>query len=214
LSFQAFGSGGWVDYTQRQAQDFQPLGLQSGWTQNYSGDATYVFNEKWQANAWYSRNDIRVNQITCASASTGGGICPATGANPIWEAELKTVSDTAGFGVKGKVTGKLTLSADLEYTNIRDHYPTEALVPPNLFPTVAAPVATIPNVNTQITDVKLGANYAMWKNMGFRFNYVYNHFKTNDWTWNNWIYNDGTIVRQNPNQVVNFVGVALYYRWQ
>jgi len=50
--------------------------------------------------------------------------------------------------------------------------------------------------------------------MGFRFNYIYNHFKTNDWTWNTFTYGDGTTVTQNPNQVVNFFGVSYYLTWQ
>ena len=210
LSFQAFGSGGWVDYSGRDVQQFQPLGLQSGWTQNYSLDSTYVFSEKWQANAFYSRNDVRVSQITCQSAAVNGGICPATAANPIWQAQLRTVSDTAGFGMKGKITGKVGVGADVEYSSIRDNYPTEALVPP----ISTAPVGTVPGVNTQILSVKLNSTYAFEKNMGVRFLYNYSRFKTSDWTWNAWVYNDGTVVIENPNQVVNFFGVSYYFTFQ
>ncbi|HXZ97499.1 MAG TPA: MtrB/PioB family decaheme-associated outer membrane protein [Burkholderiales bacterium] len=219
LSFQIYGSGGWVNYGARNQQDFQNLGLQSGWTQNYGADATYVFTEKWQANAWYSRNDIRVSQITCSNAGTGataasspGGACNGaagpTAANPIWEAELRNVSNTFGIGTKGKVTGKVDVDANIEYTNIVDHYPMQDLVP-------GAPIgATVPNINTQIFDLRLTAKYAFEKNMGFRFNYIYNKFKTNDWTWTSWTYADGTTVTQNPNQVVNFIGVAYYFTFQ
>jgi MtrB/PioB family decaheme-associated outer membrane protein len=209
LSFQVYGSGGWVDYSSRNNQN---LGLQSGRTQNYGADANYVFTEKWQANAWYTRNDNRTNQVTCVSAAGVGGVCPATAAQPKWEAWLHNVSDTYGIGTKGKVTGKLEVGADLEYTNIRDHYPMMDLIPAGTTP----PGSGVTNVNTQIFDVKLSAKYAIKNNMGFRFNYIYNRFTTNDWTWNNWIYPspDGTKVTQDPNQVVNFFGLAYYYTFQ
>ena len=83
----------------------------------------------------------------------------------------------------------------------------------SLSPT-GAPTGNVPNINTQIMDVKLFAKYAIRKNMGVRFNYIYNRFKTNDCTWTNWVYSDGTRVIQNPNQIVNFFGLAFYYTWQ
>jgi hypothetical protein len=205
LSFQVFGSGGWVDYSSRNNQD---LGLRSGQTKNYGADTTYVFTEKLQANAWYSRNDNRTNQVTCVSANAAGGACLNTAAAPVWEAWLRNVSDTYGVGVKGKVTGKLEVGTDVEYSNIRDHYPMASLVP------AGASIGSIPNINTQIFDVKLSAKYALRNNMGFRFNYIYNRFTTNDYTWNNWTYSDGTRVTQDPNQVVNFFGLAFYYTFQ
>ena len=207
LSFQVVGAFGWADYSSRNNQD---LGLRSGMTQNYSADASYVFSEKLQANAWYSRNDVRTEQVTCQAAAGAGGACPATAANPVWETWLRNVSNTFGIGIKGKPTGKLEVGTDVEYSNIVDHYPMVDLVPAGTTP----PGAGVPNINTQIFDVKFSAKYALRNNMGLRFNYIYNRFKTNDWTWNNWTYSDGTHVVQDPNQVVNFFGLAVYYHWQ
>ena len=206
LSFQAFGSAGWVDYSSRNSQD---LGLQSGQTQNYSADATYAFTEKWQANAWYSYNQIRVSQSTCSAATATGGVCPNTAANPTWAAWLQNVSNTFGVGTKGKVTSKLDVSADAEFSHISDYYPMATLIP------AGAPInAGVPSIYTQIFDLKLTAKYALQKNMGFRFNYIYNRFQTNDWTWNNFTFGDGTVVTQNQNQVVNFFGLAYYLTFQ
>ncbi len=210
LSFQAFGSGGWVDYSSRyNLVNNQNLGLSSGQTQNYSADATYVFTEKWQANAWYSRNDIRVSQSTCTGATGSPATCPFGASWGVW---LQNVSNSFGVGTKGKVTSQLEVGADVEYSNIADHYPMARLQPPT------GPVGFAPEINTQIFDVKLNAKYALQKNMGFRFNYIYNHFRTNDWTWNNWTgnsgYTDGTRVTQSNNQVVNFIGLAYYYTFQ
>ncbi len=204
LSFQIFGSGGWVDYSSRNSEN---LGLRSGQTQNYGADATYVFTEKWHANAWYSRNDIRVNQATCAGADDAGA-CFANAAEPVWKTWLHNVSDSVGVGVKGKVTGQLEVGTNLEYSNIRDYYPMAGIDP------AGAPTGDVPGIHTQVMNLKLFAKYAVRNNMGFRFNYIYNHFKTNDWTWTQFVYSDGTQVMQNPNQVVNFFGLAYYYTFQ
>jgi hypothetical protein len=178
--------------------------LSSGQTQNYSADATYVFTEKWQANAWYSYNDIRVSQATCSGLTLSPSRC--TGIS--WGAWLQNVSNSFGIGTKGKVNSKLEVGADAEYSHIADYYPMARLQPPT------GPVGFAPSITTQILDLKLSAKYAMTNNMGFRFNYIYNHFKTNDWTWTNFTYTDGTTVSQNPNQVVNFFGLAYYLTWQ
>ena len=84
----------------------------------------------------------------------------------------------------------------------------------NGFPGHGAPTGDVLSIHTQIMDVKLFAKYALRNNMGVRFNYIYNRFTTNDYTWNNWVYSDGTRVTQDPNQVVNFFGLAFYYSWQ
>lgn len=58
------------------------------------------------------------------------------------------------------------------------------------------------------------AKNAARKNPGVRFDYVHDRYKTDGWTWNNWVYFDGTQVIQNPNQVVNFFEISVYYSWQ
>jgi predicted porin len=137
------------------------------------------------------------------------GTCPATAPDfPVWKTWLENVSNSFGIGVKGKVTGKLDVSTNVGYSKVVDHYPMAGIDP------AGAPTGFVPNINTQIFDLKLTAKYALQKNMGFRFNYIYNHFKTNDWTWSHFVYSDGTQVIQNPNQVVNFFGLTYYLTWQ
>jgi hypothetical protein len=50
-----------------------------------------------------------------------------------------------------------------------------------------------------------------------RVMYIYDRYRTDDWTWANWNYSPadgGTTVLQEPEQKVHFVGVAYYYRWR
>ena len=44
------------------------------------------------------------------------------------------------------------------------------------------------------------------------FQWIHDQYKTDDWTWQNWVYNDGTTITQDPNQKVDFFGVAIYIR--
>jgi MtrB/PioB family decaheme-associated outer membrane protein len=183
------------------------LGLGTGEAQNYSADAAYTFSEKWQATAWYSRNDTYSDQATCVTA-TAAGVCPALAASPVWRAELRNNADNFGIGLRGKATGKLEVGADLQYSTIRDRYRLTALTP------VGAALTSVPDIHTKLTNLKVFAKYAVRKNAGVRLDYVHDRYKTDDWTWNNWVYSDGTRVIQNPNQIVNFFGISVYYNWQ
>jgi len=171
-------------------------------------DAAYTISDKWQANAWYTYNSARAEQSTCEAASSAG-VCPATAADPIYAAEVRSKSDTVGFGVRGKPNAKFEVGADLSYSDIRDTYFQGALAPPTS--TVAAP---LPDVTTRLTRLSLFAKYALEKRSGLRFDYIFDRFSTNDWTWTNFVFVDGTRITQDPHQKVHFIGVSYYYRWQ
>ena len=47
-----------------------------------------------------------------------------------------------------------------------------------------------------------------------RLDCVFDRFSTNDFTWTGWVYADGTQITQNPVQVVNFLGLSYYYKFQ
>jgi hypothetical protein len=47
--------------------------------------------------------------------------------------------------------------------------------------------------------------------MGVRLNYIFDRWRTNDWTWSQFVYTDGSRVMQNPSQKVHFIGAAAYY---
>ena len=108
--------------------------------------------------------------------------------------------------MRGKPAGKVEIGADLSYSDIRDEYQQQTLV--------GAPVSSLPNINTTLTRLNLFGRYALQKTSGVRLDYIYDRYKTDDWTWSNWMYADGTRITQDPDQTVNFFGVSYYYRWQ
>ncbi len=104
--------------------------------------------------------------------------------------------------MRGKATARLEVGAELSFSNDRAEFrngPTPAGVTPP------------PDVSYDRMVAKLTAKYALQKNLGLRFQYTHDRFSTNDWTWDNWTYSDGSRVMANPQQTVSFFGVSGYY---
>lgn len=181
------------------------LGPRTGRAQNYAIDASYTFSDDWQGNAWVSRNNNRIEQATCENAS-GVGVCPNTAADPIWQAKIRNEGDAIGLGVRGKATSKLDVGADLQYSRFEDRFSQEAITP-------GAVITPLPDINTRLASLRLYTRYALQKNTGVRVDYIYDRFRTDDWSWTTWTYTDGTQLVQEPDQNAHFVGVSVYYRW-
>ena len=184
------------------------LGLQDGSAKLVSLDAAYRFGENWQVTAWVSRDDSKANLKSCMSAASANSgdisACPNSAASPIWTANLRNVGTALGIGVKGKASAQLEIGADFNVSNDRAEFrngPT---------PVVTPALTPPPDVtyNRQVT--KLTARYALRKNSGVRVQYVHDRFSTNDWTWDNWTYSDGTRILPNSQQVVDFLGASYY----
>ncbi len=181
--------------------------VRKGEAQNYSVDAGYTFSERVQGNAWFSRNDNKLDAQTCRIP--GSFVC-TPGPDQVWGANLRNVADSYGLGVRAKVTSKLEIMADFAETDVRD----EML----LVSIAGAPAGTLDNINTKVTTFKLEAKYALQRNSGIRVMYIHDRFRTDDWAWSRWNYSPGTdggtTILQQPDQKVDFLGVAFYYRWQ
>ena len=188
-------------------RDGSGLGPRKGEARNYALDAAYVFSDKWQVNAWYNRNETRADQASCAG--TTGGACIANVTAPVYTANLSNVSDSFGIGMRGKPNGRFEIGADLSYTDIADTYAQQAVNPGSS----TVPMA-LPEITTRLTRLNLFAKYALAKNSGLRLNYIYDRYSTNDWTWTDWVFVDGTRLTRDPNQKVHFIGMSYYHRWQ
>lgn len=203
LSVQLTADSARDDYTARTAQN---LGPRKGTAENYALDATYVFSESWQLTAWASRNKNQLDQATCEAASSAG-VCPNTITDPFWQVSLRNLGNSGGLGLRARPFSKLELGVDLQHSIYDDEYRQVATTP-------GATVATfIPDIETRITTIKLTAKYALMKSAGVRFDYAFQRWTSDDWTWATWTYSDGTRLIQEPVQTVHFVGVSGYYRW-
>lgn len=202
LSFNFVAEAAKDDYSGR------TLGPREGEARLLSLDAAYRITEAWQASAWVSRNDTRAEQATCVgSAATGavGLTCANSAAQPLWEAKLRNLGTAVGLGLRGKVSPSIELEADVSHTKDRGEFLQTATA-------VVAP--TVPDVNYKVTTLRLRGSYALTKASSVRLQYIYDHFKTDDWYWTSFTYGDGTTVTQDPDQEVHFIGVAYQYRFQ
>ncbi|HEX2830471.1 MAG TPA: MtrB/PioB family decaheme-associated outer membrane protein [Burkholderiales bacterium] len=178
-------------YAPRTAAD---IGVREGRMHLASVDASYVFSTAWTGTAWWTMNDVRQVQSSLSGATQ-------------WIANLGNSSDTVGVGLHGKPWPKIDLGADLLYSRIIDDFGVS---------TASGPTAAsqIPRIRTTMTRATLFAKYAVQKNMGFRLNYIYDRWHTNDWTWADFVYTDGTRLVQDNSQKIHFIGITAYYRFR
>ena len=181
------------DYAHRTADRF---GLRDGSSKNHSIDVAYTFTDEWQANAWVSKND------TIANRGSRNG--PA-GATQLWESTLINDANSFGLGIRGKPFSKLEIGADLSHSDINDVFQQRAVT--------GTGISSLPDFYTRQNTLKLFGVYALDKNASVRFDYVYDRYTSNDWTWSQWVYTDGTTLSQRPRQTVNFVGITYIYRF-
>ncbi|MBL0011968.1 MAG: MtrB/PioB family outer membrane beta-barrel protein [Nitrosomonas sp.] len=174
------------------------LGLRKGSARNYSLDAAYAISENLQTIAWFSRNEIHIDQ---ASRNR----IPVDGSREIWSANLQNIGTSFGVDINGKPIEKLELGVSLSQSFITDKF-TQKTSDPALY--------SIPDIATELSNLNLFARYALRKNFTLHLDYIFNRFKTNEWTWNHWTYNDGTRLSQDTKQIVNFVGLSAQYTWQ
>ncbi len=177
-------------------------GLHSADSRFYSLDATYAISEASQVSAWISRSEIESHQVTFSTTtSVPLGITPG-----LWAAGLETLGDSYGFGVRAKPMARVQLGADLVQSYDRDKFDMSRL-------TGTGAVTSLPNLYYKLTSLKLFAKYAVRRNYGVRVDYVHERRSTDDWTWQNWVYPDGTTVIQDPKQKVNLLGLSGYYQF-
>ena len=204
LTVQFIGDKARDEYSGR---DDPRLGPRKGEASFFSVDAAYTFSERWQANAWYSRNDTSFDHAACEAATGNPAACPATAADPVWAASLRNLATSLGFGMRGR-TGPFDIGADFSYSDIRDESHLDAVAG------TGAVVNSLPDIRTKLQRVNVFGRYALQKNSGVRLDLVFERFETDDWTWPTWAYADGTRLQENPVQKASFVGASYYYRFQ
>jgi hypothetical protein len=165
-------------------RDGSGVGIKNGEAFNYSVDASYSFSEQWQGTAWYSHNATEIDRESTTFSET------------------RLLAKSAGLGVRGKPYGRLEVGADVSHGSYYDSY-TQRL---------GATDSSLPDVTTQTMRLQLFAKYPFQKHSGVRLDYIYDRFSTNDWSWTNFTYLDGTTVTQAPVQKVHFLSVSYYHR--
>jgi hypothetical protein len=188
------------------------LGPRGGQRDYVSLDASYNLTERWQANLWVSRDDTRAEQAT--QTGSCGAACTSSNAQR-WQSKLRQVGDAVGGGVRGKLKRGIDLGADLAHHRERAEQRMSGTFPATVGSTTEiVQVNSLPDYEYKLTEVKLFASYALDPSSGVRLDYIYQNWRTDDWTWLGWTYTDGTTLTQDAQQRVHYVAASYYLRWR
>lgn len=180
------------------------VGARSGDSQMYSLDISYALNERWRLTAFASRLRTEIEQASATATRT----TPASAAT-IWTAAMRNTGDTVGVGARGSIGEKWTVGGDLLIG--RDH---------SRYRLGGSATESLPDILNRGNTYKLFARYAVSKDSAVQVNYVYDRYRSDDWTWNGdgtlpgWTYTDGTWIEQDPDQTVRFLGLSYEHRFR
>lgn len=193
LSVQFIAQSAWDRYG---AYNGSPVGNDRGRAVLLSADASYAMSEDSNLTAWISQDDTHMRQ------KTNMGYVGNVAQSP-WSANLGNLGKSIGVGANVKASEKLRLSAEYQLSLDR-----------NEFGMQGNGVTSAPTITNRHASLKLTGDYAYRPNMGLKVQYVYDRWRSNDWTWSGEsLYGDGTTANVYPNQSVNYVGVFAYFKW-
>lgn len=184
----------------------EPAGVKRGDANLFSLDASYTFNERWQASAWYARDVTKAQQMNWNNTA---------GALNQMVADLKETGDSLGLGIKGEVFRKFRLGANFEWSRSVSEFEQ---------PVTARPAGTSPlaDITTRIVRFKFFSEHDLTKHSTVRLDAIHERWQTNDWTWSfsngaPFTYGattDGTVVTAEPKQDATFIGARYIYKFQ
>ncbi len=148
-----------------------------------------------------------------------------------WSASQNDKVHTLGVGVRyrGLMSGRLDLSGELAYSRARTpinvtggtYYNNG--VPSSATGNVWIAAESLPEITSEMTDVRLKGTYALDKSSAIRVMYQYRKLKSSDWAYDAYINSAlGVLAVQNyigpaitsPNYDVNVIGVSYIYRFR
>lgn len=202
----------------------RPFGLIKGDAVLFSFDGTYQFHPDWQLVGWYSYDRTSADQYAGRWQRLGMNEFDGTKL-----AKLKDRNNTLGASLKGKVNAKLKIGADVLWTEAKASY-NETWTPTNIPGSDPDRYGTsggetnepLPQIKTELTRFGVYADYAVQKNGSLRLDVIYEHWKTNDWSYSfsggqpftfgtTGATADGTYFVQDSPQNSTFVGLRYKY---
>jgi MtrB/PioB family decaheme-associated outer membrane protein len=189
FSLQFVGEAALDDYT-----DDRFFGPQEGSYYLVSLDASYKLTDEWDLGGWVAWNETSIEQRIRPAAATP------------WEGDLRHVGIAVGGSLRGKLTEKLKLGADLQWSEDTSEHRSSAL-------SATAIPASLPDITYRQWLLTLTGDYALKENYGLKLKYGFQHVAADDWTWKGMIYADGSSVRIPDREQTHFVGLSAYFRW-
>lgn len=194
------------------SEDDRPFGLDDGRATLVSVDARYAFSDKWQVTGWASHDVTRAQQLS--------GRWPRGTTSPVpdmlKDADLEDRGDSVGLGLRGTLSDKLRIGADVQWTRTQSSYDEDTA------PARASTELPLADIENTLTRLSMFARYAIRKNADVQLDLIHERWKTDDWTWSfadgsAFTYGtttDGTTVSVKAKQTANFIGMRYIYKFQ
>ena len=158
-------------------------GLSEAGMSTYSLDATFRVSEDWNLTGYASTGDSTYN-VAHSSA---------------YMVKVKDTNVAFGASLKGKVSDRMRLAADLTYTSDKVKYPQEldqAASAANI--AYLASTGGLPDVTYKMTRFVIKGDYDLNRQSSIRVLLGYEKSDFNEWTWqwngNSFLYSDNTTV--------------------
>jgi len=177
-------------------------GLSEATQSMYSVDASFRVSEDWSLSGY---------------ASTGKSTYDVAHSSA-YMMKAKDTSTAFGAALKGKISDRMRLSADLTFASDKVKYPQE-LDQNASAANIAYLTLTggLPDVTYKVTRLTLKGDFDLNKQSTIRALIGYEKSNFNEWTWqwngNSFLYSDNTTVSAQEDQNVTFVGLTYTYRW-
>ena len=195
-------------------------GLYEGSAQLYSIDADYAINNLWRITGWYSHD------VTEAKQFNGRWDRVTENHELDRRSDLEDTGDSVGLGLRGEVSPRLRVGADLEWTRTKSKYD-DTVIPigENGDPDIGYPATVggpLPDITNELTRIALFAEYSLNKRSELRIDLIHEIWETDDWSWQFsdgtpftfGTTNDGTTIYTDPKQNPTFVGIRYSYKFQ
>jgi hypothetical protein len=114
-----------------------------------------------------------------------------------------------GLGLRARPMRQVELGLDYARSRDTNRY-AQAYTDPAA--TTAPVPADLPEVLARRESLRLFANYALRKDWQLRLEAGSERWRSNDWTWNGWVYADGSSVSVAGKERSNFLGLSVL--WQ
>ena len=201
------------NYTAPNGNTLGWTGITDGSAKLFSLDADFKLNDDWQLNAWYSYDQSKAKQYAYQSRSGGTA---SFGLQPNRKINLEDTGESLGLGIKGKAMADLTLGANLEWNRSVGKYQQSNFKDMSNFD------ENVPNITNKTIRLALNAAYQLDKKSSVLFDFVYDKWDTDDWTWKMWnnahtalvplaYATDGTTGKVDNTQSASFVAVRYKY---
>lgn len=187
------------------------LGLREGTAWLVSLDANYEISKDWQLTAWISHDVTEADQHNHRFASGSYS-----------EAEmfdtLTDTGDSVGVGLRGLLSPKLKIGADVQWTRTISEYD-QRLVPLGAGTDYEnGTVGPLDDIETTMIRIGMFAEYSLNKKSALRLDVIHERWESDDWTWqfadgSPFTFNDGTQVYYDDDQVSTFVGARYVYKF-